>query len=91
MDIETFLKCSRKTRNLVLLCLLFWAPFPVHAYIGPGLGVGTIAVILGVIGSIFLALFAVCWYPLKRLFKKRGVKKEKKSTDPMRDNPDSEE
>ena len=40
------------------------------AYIGPGLGAGTVGVILGVIGSIFLALFAIFWYPLKRLFKK---------------------
>jgi hypothetical protein len=42
----------------------------VFAYIGPGLGAGTVGVILGVIGSIFLALFAIFWYPLKRLFKK---------------------
>ena len=40
------------------------------AYIGPGLGAGTVGVILGVIGSIFLALFAIFWYPLKRFFKK---------------------
>lgn len=42
-----------------------------HAYIGPGLGAGTIGVILGVVGSVFLALFAVVWYPLKRLIKKK--------------------
>jgi len=42
----------------------------VFAYIGPGLGAGTVGVILGVIGSIFLALFAIFWYPLKRFFKK---------------------
>ena len=42
----------------------------VFAYIGPGLGVGTVGVILGVIGSLFLALFAIFWYPVKRLVKK---------------------
>lgn len=41
-----------------------------HAYIGPGLGAGTIGVILGIIGSLLLALFAVVWYPIKRLLKK---------------------
>ena len=39
-----------------------------HAYIGPGLGAGTLAVIGGLVLSVFLALFAVLWYPLKRLF-----------------------
>ena len=41
-----------------------------NAYIGPGLGAGTLGVIIGIIGSIFIALFAIIWYPLKRLFKK---------------------
>ena len=41
------------------------------AYTGPGLGLATIAVVLGFIGSIFVALFAVVWYPVKRLLKKR--------------------
>lgn len=43
---------------------------PAYAYIGPGAGAGTIAVVLGVIASFFLALFAILWYPLKRLIKK---------------------
>lgn len=43
---------------------------PAHAYIGPGAGAGTIAVVLGVIAAFFLALFAILWYPLKRLIKK---------------------
>jgi Flp pilus assembly protein TadB len=43
----------------------------VHAYVGPGLGLGTLVVILGVIGSVFLALFGVIWYPIKRMLKKR--------------------
>ena len=41
-----------------------------QAYVGPGLSAGAIAVVLGVIGSVFLALFALVWYPLKRLMKK---------------------
>ena len=42
-----------------------------QAYVGPGLGLGTLAVVLGVIGSVLLAIFAILWYPLKRLLKKR--------------------
>ena len=45
------------------------------AYIGPGLSAGTIGAILGIIGSVFLALLAVIYYPIKRLFRKRKRKK----------------
>jgi len=47
------------------------------AYIGPGMGAGTLGVLLGLIGSVFLALFAFFWYPIKRLFTGKG--KEKKA------------
>lgn len=42
-----------------------------HAYVGPGLGLGTLIVILGFIGSLFLAVFGVVWYPIKRALRKR--------------------
>ena len=41
-----------------------------HAYIGPGLGAGAVAVVLGILASIGIAFMAILWYPLKRLFKK---------------------
>ena len=43
---------------------------PAAAYTGPGLGAGVIAVVIGFFASIFVALFAVVWYPIKRLLKK---------------------
>ena len=51
------------------------------AYIGPGMGAGTLGVLLGLIGSVFLALFAFLWYPIKRLFTGKGKDrgKEEKS------------
>ena len=53
---------------------------PAYAYLGPGLGTGALAVILGIIGSVLLALFAIFWYPIKKLFKKNtGANKEKSS------------
>lgn len=36
------------------------------AYVGPGLGAGTLALLIGFAGSILLALFAVVWYPVRR-------------------------
>ena len=36
-------------------------------YIGPGLGAGQIAVLLGLAVAVGLAIFGVAYYPLKRL------------------------
>lgn len=47
-------------------------PFAVQAYIGPGLGTGVIASVLGVLGSILLVMIAVVYYPIKRLLRRRG-------------------
>jgi O-antigen/teichoic acid export membrane protein len=54
-----------------------------YAYIGPGMGVGTIGVVLGVLVSIFLALLSILWYPFKRLFKK--IRKKKPAMDNLKD------
>lgn len=44
------------------------------AYIGPGLSGGVIGIIIGVLTSIFLAIVAIFWYPIKRML---GIKKKK--------------
>lgn len=53
---------------------------PVHAYIGPGAGAGAIAIVLGILASIFLAFLAILWYPIKRLFRGRKEKVKKIET-----------
>ena len=55
----------------LIFMLVFLIPTISFAYVGPGLGAGTIGVILGAIAAVFLALFAVIWYPIKRLIKKK--------------------
>ena len=57
-------------RTTCLAAILLLATLPAEAYIGPGLGAGTLGVILGLLGSILIALFAFFWYPIKRTFKK---------------------
>ncbi len=37
-----------------------------QAYVGPGLGLGAIAVILGIVISVLIAVLAIVWYPIKR-------------------------
>ena len=58
-------------------------PLPAMAYIGPGVGAGAFAAVIGVVGSIFLALFAVLYYPIKRSLRKR---KQKNQPDPITPN-----
>ena len=40
------------------------------AYVGPGLGLGAIGAIIGVVVAILLAILGVFWYPLKRMLRK---------------------
>lgn len=58
-----------------VLCALVLAlqPQVALAYIGPGVGAGALGAVVAVIGAIFLAIFAVVWYPVKRMLK--GKKK----------------
>jgi hypothetical protein len=58
-------------RTLLILGIALATPGIAHAYIGPGLGAGAIAAVLGVLGSIFVALFAIVYYPVKRALKRR--------------------
>ena len=59
---------------LIYAALFILIAQPAYAYIGPGLGAGTIGVVFGIIGSIFLALFALIYYPIKRALKKWKAK-----------------
>ncbi|WP_260925801.1 hypothetical protein [Novosphingobium sp. 9] len=47
---------------------------PAQAYVGPGSGLGAIGVVFGVIGTVFLSLVSLVWYPLKRGYRRvRGA------------------
>jgi hypothetical protein len=67
---------AMRTKLAILILLFGLLPNVSHAYIGPGLGAGTIGVILGVLVSVLLALFAIFWYPIKRLFKGKKAKSD---------------
>jgi hypothetical protein len=59
-------------RTLIVAACLLMPAMPAAAYIGPGVGAGVIATVLGILTAIALAVFAVVWYPLKRLLKKNA-------------------
>ena len=62
--------CRAKLIGLLALPIVTGA-LPAQAYIGPGAGAGTIAVVLGVLASIVMAFIALLWYPIKRVFKSK--------------------
>lgn len=63
---------------IMFLCLLVFGllamPGTAHAYIGPGLGAGVVATVLGLLAAFIMLFVALVWYPLKKLFKVGGVR-----------------
>lgn len=59
-------------RSLLALTLIL-LPGLAQAYIGPGVGAGAIGTVVAFVGAVFMAIFAIIWYPIKRLLK--GKKK----------------
>lgn len=57
--------------TLSTLTLFLAMTMGASAYVGPGVGAGVIATVLGVFAAIGMALFAVFWYPIKRAIKRR--------------------
>ena len=65
-----------KSVLFLMISFLFLIPLSSDAYIGPGMGGGVVAITLGFIAAIFLALFGILYYPIKREIKKRRNKKK---------------
>ena len=64
--------------NKMMIILIVVIQFnELYAYIGPGASTGLIATILGIIGSILLAIFGILYYPIKRFLKNRKIKNKK--------------
>lgn len=53
--------------------LLTMIPAIARAYSGPGVGLGAIGVVLGIVGSVFLMTVSLVWYPVKRMV--RGLRR----------------
>lgn len=62
--------------NKTLLFLsIFIISIPSYAYIGPGMGGGVIAAVIGFFAAILLGIWGILYYPIKRALKKRKDKK----------------
>jgi hypothetical protein len=69
---------------LRILCLriacLTWVlihPVFAHAYIGPGMGLGVAATVLGLFAAFILLLIGLIWLPVRRFFRSRRQKNKK--------------
>jgi len=60
-----------KIFNLTFIVLIFYTKNAL-GYVGPGLGLGFIASILGLLLSFIILIFAFLWFPIKKLFKKKN-------------------
>jgi flagellar biogenesis protein FliO len=57
-------------RLLLLLAMTTTFATPAMAYIGPGAGLGAIALTVGLVLGVALLLVGFLWYPLKRILRK---------------------
>jgi membrane associated rhomboid family serine protease len=67
--------------NYIYIILMLMLTFSTHAYgyIGPSVGIGVLGAIVGVISSLFLAIFGILYYPIKRCIRNMRSKKNKKN------------
>jgi len=61
-----------------IISVLLFCTTPSYSYIGPGLGVGILTLILGFVLTILVALFTVIYFPIKKLLLKLKKNKKKK-------------
>ncbi|WP_174822730.1 hypothetical protein [Ruegeria lacuscaerulensis] len=72
---EDRIRHIRAVSLLYVGVLLLVLPNPAFAYIGPGAGLGAIAVTIAVILGVLFLVVGLVWFPLKRMIKgrKKGV------------------
>lgn len=58
-------------RRLMLVAALALVPMSAQAYVGPGAGLGAIAVTVAVLLGVVLLFVGFLWYPLKRMLRGR--------------------
>lgn len=69
----------------LLFAFAMLLPTPGFAYVGPGLGLNAIGMVLGLLFAIFMLVLGTVWYPLKKAWKsfrkKFGSLTESEKTD----------
>jgi hypothetical protein len=63
--------------RVIFSMAMIFISFPIFSYVGPGMSGGFIAAVLGFIIAIFLVLWAILYYPIKRALNKIRVGKNR--------------
>jgi ABC-type transport system involved in cytochrome bd biosynthesis fused ATPase/permease subunit len=71
---------SMKFALLIVSFLGIVLPVPALAYIGPGTGLGAIAITVAFVLGVLLLVIGLVWYPLKRLHKRISKSTPKSSS-----------
>jgi hypothetical protein len=65
------------TRTLILMTSLLLAPVsPAIAYIGPGAGISVLGSLLGILATIFVAIGAIIFWPVRKYMQRRKARHE---------------
>lgn len=72
-----------RMRHIFMAALVIGSA-PAFAYIGPGVGTGIIATVIGVISAFVLAVAGVVYYPIKRFIKSRKARRSSPDGGPPR-------
>jgi len=56
--------------------LLTLTPIQAHAYIGPGMGLGAAATVLGLFLAFILLMVGLIWLPIRRILRRRKQKQQ---------------
>lgn len=67
---------SKTIAQILLVFLLVASVSPTLAYIGPGAGISVLGSLLSIFATIFVAIGAVLFWPLRKLMKRRKARRE---------------
>ena len=56
-------------KRLAVAVFLLSLATSAEAYVGPGMGLGVVAAVVGFLTAILLALAGMVWYPMKRMLR----------------------
>jgi membrane protein implicated in regulation of membrane protease activity len=62
--------------RITALLLLALIASPAAAYVGPGAGISVLGSLLGILATIFVAIGAILFWPIRKMMKRRKARKE---------------
>ncbi len=57
--------------KLLIYILISLISYPTYSYVGPGMGGGVIAALIGFLAAIIIGIWGIIYYPIKRALKRK--------------------